>query len=105
MIGTILLFRDEGDRPHCEIALANGDRVSLALDARGLAVTQIVAAAPHARLLFRTTPDRVSSICAGMVGPKREADASPLRILAATVQRISSAAEVKAAFEAAVVRL
>ncbi len=95
MIGTILLLRDEGDRPHCEIALANGERVRLTLGADGLAVTQEV------KILFRAAPDIVAAICAALVGPKRETDASPLRILTATVQRIGSAAEVRAAFEAA----
>lgn len=99
MIGTILLFRDEGDRPHCEIALANGDRVALALGIDGLMVTR------RAELLFRASPKTVAAICAALMGPKRETGASPLRILAAAVQRIGSAAEVRAAFETAAAEL
>jgi hypothetical protein len=95
MLGTVLLFRDDGPRPHCEIVLGNGDRIQLVLDAQGLAVDQSL---PAARTLFRAPPKLVAQICAGLIGPKAQSDATPLRILAAVVQRIGSADDVRAAF-------
>lgn len=98
MVGTILLFRDDGSHPHCQIALDNGDRVQLVLDADGLAITRIAPTSEPKDILFRATPGTVAGICAGLVGPKRQSGASPLQILAATVQRIGSAAAVRSAF-------
>ena len=105
MAGTILLFRDDGSRPRCEIALENGDRVRLVLDADGLAITRIAPTSESNDILFHAAPATVAGICAGLVGPKRQSGASPLQILAATVQRIGSAAEVRSAFAEATTRL
>ena len=97
MTGTILFFRDDVERPHCEIALAGGERVSLALDRGGLVVAK-EGPAGAAKLLFRAPAELVSLICAGLVGPQRHSHASPLSLLAAMVVRIDTPAEVEAAF-------
>ncbi len=39
MTGTVLLFRDDGDRPLSQVALSNGDRIQLVLDGNGLAIS------------------------------------------------------------------
>jgi hypothetical protein len=101
MTGTVLLFRGGGEHPFCQIALAKGDRVQLALDGSGLLVSKLGPPGSPCEVLFRAQPTIVAAICAGLVGPKRQSDASPLRILAAVVQGIGTAAEVRAAFEAA----
>ncbi len=95
MLGTVLVYRDDGTRPHCEIVLGNGDRVQLVLDSKGLAIEQL---GPKNETLFQAPPKLVSQICAGLVGPKARSEGTPLRILAALVQRIGSAADVRAAF-------
>lgn len=105
MTGTMLVYRDDGVRPHCEIALSGGDRVQLALDAAGLVIERLAGDGRSAELLFKAPPKIVSRLCAGLVGPKERTEAPPLRILAATVQRIGTAADVKAAFKAAVASL
>jgi hypothetical protein len=102
MLGTVLAYRDDGTRPHCEIALGNGDRVQLALDSKGLVIERL---GPRIETLFQASPKVVSQICAGLVGPKGRSDASPLRILAAVIQRLGSAADVRAAFADGAARL
>ncbi len=105
MVGTILLYRDDGDRPHCEIALGNGDRIRLLLGRDGLVIVRIAPSAAQDEPLVRIAPAQVAKVCAGLVGPKGRSDASPLRILAAAAQRIGSAAEVRAAFAEAAAAL
>jgi hypothetical protein len=102
MVGTILLFRDDSSRPRCEIALDNGDRVQLILDADGLAIARMVPSGGANETIVRAAPEQVARICAGLVGPKERSAASPLRLLAAVVQRIGSAGEVRSAFAAAI---
>jgi len=99
--GTVLLFRDDGDHPLCQIALGNGDRVQLALDGNGLAVSRLGPPGPAVETLFRASAPLVAMICAGLVGPKRQTEASPLRLLAAVVQPIESAEAVRSAFHEA----
>jgi len=94
----VLVYRDDGDQPHCDIALANGERIRLALDTNGLVVVRLGLAGAGPELLFSGRPAVVAKICAGLVGPKTRSDATPLRILASAVVRIESAASVRAAF-------
>jgi len=105
MGAAVLVFRDDGDSPHCDIALANGDRVRLALDAGGLVVTRLGGAGEAPQLLFSGRPSVVAKICAGLGGPKARTEDSPLRILASAVVRIDSAASVHAAFHEAAASL
>jgi len=105
MTGTVTIFRDDGDQPLSQIVLGNGDRVQLALDGSGLIVTRLGPPGPVNEILFRAPAELVASICAGLVGPKRQSQASPLRLLTAIVQPIGSAAEVRAAFQEAVVSI
>jgi hypothetical protein len=98
VIGTVLVYRDDDSRPSCEIALGNGDRVQIALDAEGLTITHLAPAAERNEVLFRAPPPVVAQLCAGLVGAKGRSAAPPLRILAATVQRLDSARAVRAAF-------
>ena len=98
MTGTVLLFRDDGDQPLAQILLGNGDRVQLALKSDGLVVTRLGPPGPVVQPLFRASTETVARICAGLVGPKRQSDVSPLRLLTAIVQAIESAQEVRAAF-------
>jgi len=103
MTGTILQFHDGIETPTSEVRLANGDTVRLVLDGGGLVLSG--GPPPRADILFRAKPATVAAICAGLVGPKRDSQASPLRLLTAIVQAIGSAREVRAAFEDAAASL
>lgn len=101
MKGTVLIFRDDNDRPLAQIQLGNGDRVQLVLNGDGLVVTRLGPPGPTVEPLFRVHAESVARICAGLVGPKRQSDVSPLRLLTAIVQSIESAQAVQAAFREA----
>jgi hypothetical protein len=105
MTGTVLLFRDVDDHPLCQVALVNGDRVQLALDAGGLVVSRLGPPGPASEVLYRAPTELVAALCAGLVGPKRQTEASPLRILAVAVQAIESSEGVSAAFREAAASL
>ena len=61
-LGTIIVFRDDGERPHSELVLSGGDRVKLALDGNGLTVTDVGPADPA--VLFQADAETVAHICA-----------------------------------------
>jgi hypothetical protein len=98
MTGTVLLFRDDGDRPLSQVALSNGDRIQLVLDGNGLAISWLRPSDSATELIFQGPAPLVAALCAGLVGPKRQSSASPLRILTAAVQSLASAHAVRAAF-------
>ena len=99
-LGTILTFRDDGDRPQADVALRNGDRVRIVLDGGGMAVTQLTGSA-NSEILFETGPKIVAHICAGLVASPRTLEATPLRILTSAIVQLGSASEVRAVFESA----
>jgi hypothetical protein len=99
-IGTIIAFRDDGDRPHADVALRNGDRVRVVLDGGGMTVMQISGSADP-KILFEAGPEIVAHICAGLVASPRTLEATPLRILASAIVQLGSANEVRAAFGSA----
>lgn len=101
MTGTVLIFRDDGDQPLSLIVLSNGDRVQLVLNGYGLSVTRIGPPGQAIEVLFQASSETVAGLCAGLVGPKRQLNASPLRLLTAVVQPIGSADAVRAAFHEA----
>jgi hypothetical protein len=104
-VGTVLLFRDEEEAPRSQVALANGDLVQLVLDGKGLTLSRLGPSASETAILFQASAEIVSAICAGLLGPKRVSNASPLQILTAAVQRIGSADGARSAFEAAAAAL
>ena len=97
-LGTIIVFRDDGDRPYSELLLRNGDRVQLTLDGEGLMVT-LMDGPDNRRTLFQANSEVVAQICAGLVRPSNTLKATPLRILVSAVVQLESANEVRAAFE------
>ena len=96
-LGTIIVFRDDGERPQAELVLSVGDRVKLALDGNGLTVTHAGPADPA--VLFQAGPETVAHICAGLVSSPDSPKVSPLRILVSAVVQLESVSEVRAAFE------
>jgi hypothetical protein len=97
-LGTIIVFRDDGEHPRSELVLSGGDRVQLALDGEGLTVTHVDA--PHdPTILFQADSEAVAHICAGLVSPSNTLKATPLRILVSAIVQLGSASEVRAAFK------
>jgi len=95
-MGTVLTFRNGGDSPHSEIALANGERVRLQLDKYGLVITQDADA-----VLFKGDADLVTDMCMAFVGSKPASRATALELLTSIVTQLPSANHVREAFTAA----
>jgi hypothetical protein len=74
----------------------NGDRLILTLDRDGVAISRKDGSA-----VFAANARLVSQLCAGLVDRQPASAASPLQILLGAVVQLRSAADVKAAFEAA----
>ena len=96
--GTIIVFRDDSERPYSEVALGNGDRVLIALDHGGLTITQIVSP-DNRNILFQATPNTVSHICAGLVSSPNTSKATPLQVLVAAVVQLESSDDLRRAFQ------
>jgi hypothetical protein len=96
--GTVILFSDDDQRPRAEVALGNGDHVLLELDKGGLKIKQIDGS-EHPKILFEGDPKLVSHICAGLVESPKTIAATPLRILVSATVQLSSADEVRRAFQ------
>jgi hypothetical protein len=100
--GTVVHWSDDTEHARAEVVLCNGDRIELALDRDGLAITQSAGPSqPAALLLFEADPSLAASICAGLGNPKNTSTPAPLHILAAALVGLSSAEEVKHTFRKA----
>jgi hypothetical protein len=97
-LATIIAFRDGNDSPSAELMLRNGERIRLVLDGGGLTLT-LIRTANSPEVLFRSTPDVLSRLCAGLVASPNRIKATPLRILAAAIAQLGSAEDVRTAFE------
>jgi hypothetical protein len=94
--GTIIAYREDGERPHAEVALVNGDRIFVTLDRDGLAIAR-----QDGSVVFHANSRLVSQLCAGLVEGQLNPPATPLQILLAAVVQLGSADAATAAFEAA----
>jgi len=91
--GAILEFNDNESQPSARVALANGDHLYIGLDSGGLTIEK------DGTVLFKTDPDTVSKICAGL--DSSTATKTPLRILVGVILHLSSAEKVCEAFNQA----
>jgi hypothetical protein len=92
--GTIIGYRDDGERPRAEVVLLDGDRLFLTLGRDGLAISR-----SDGSVVFRAGSQVVSRLCAGLVDSRCAPSATPLQILLAAVVQLRSADAVRAAFE------
>ena len=100
-MGTVLVYRNDGERPTCEVALDDGDRVQVLLDRGGVVITRQALGARPEEILFTADPDATAAMCAALLGPVSAAHTTPLDILVAAVIQIPTARQVRAAFDAA----
>jgi len=97
---AILTYRNV-ERPSCEIALDNGDRVHLHLNHAGLVVQQIGLRDHPSDILFEADAAVVSDLCAALLGQLDAVKTTPLDVLIAVVSQIPSASQVRESFRAA----
>ena len=100
-MSTVLIYRNDGERPFCEIALNDGDRVQLQLDKMGLVIERQALGERPAEILFKGGVDLVAAMCVALLGPVAAKKTTPLDVLVSVVVQMGSAADVRAAFHAA----
>lgn len=96
-MGAITVLNDDFAAPYGEVALDGGDRLALSLDRNGLLIRNISDNA----VIYRANADTTSAICASLSSSRDPIRPSPLKILAALVSRMPTAAEVSRAFRSA----
>ncbi len=101
MPATVLTYRNDADNPHCEIALANGERVRMQIDKYGLVIEQQPAGEQTPALLFKGDADLVTDMCMAFVGSKPASRQTALELLTSIVTQLPSAQHVREAFVAA----
>ncbi len=100
-MGTVLTYRNNGERPFCEVALDNGDRVQLHLDKAGVMIERQALEGRPAEILFKGDPDLVTGMCVAFLGRTPTDNTTPLDLLISIVTQIPSAKEVREACRAA----
>ena len=100
-MATVLIYRNDGDRPFAEVALNSGDRVQLALDAGGVVIRCRRDAGAPAEILFAADAETMVIICAALHERTAAAPPPPLDRLLSIVMRLGAAADVRLAFQAA----
>jgi len=100
-MGTVLTFRNDGERPFCEIALDDGERIQMQLDKNGLVIERQAVGTKPAEVLFKGDADLVTDMCMAFTGDKPTSRKSALEILTAVVTQIPSGPKVRDAFKAA----
>lgn len=100
-MGAILVYRNDGDKPFCEIALDDGSRVQLHLDAAGLAIERQALDKQPIEVLFKGDADTVTDMCVALIGQAPSTRKTALDVLSSVVTQLPSAEHVRDAFTAA----
>lgn len=100
-MGTILVYRNDGEKPFCEIALDDGAHVQLRLDAAGLVIERQALDRRPAEILFQSDADTVTDMCRALMGPAPATRQTALEVLSSVVTQLPSADSVRDAFKAA----
>lgn len=97
-MATILTWRNDGTRPHCQMVLDGGDQVSITLAASGVVIARISHGERRGERLFRGDADLATRICLGLLAGKPPRGTTPLDILAVAVAGFATAEAVERAF-------
>ena len=100
-MGTVLVYRNDGERPTCEVALDDGDRVQLKIDKTGLLIERQAVGAAPAEVLFKGDAEAVTDMCMALLGSTPASRKTALELLASVVTQLPTAAHVREAFNAA----
>ena len=100
-MGTVLVYRNTGHEPYCEVALDNGDTVLVRLDERGATIERQAKNAGPSERLFQASPDVVTDLCLLLIGNAAAPKSTPLDLLVSIVSQMRSADDVRVAFKQA----
>jgi hypothetical protein len=95
---TVLVWRNDGSAPFCEMLLDRGERIAVSLTAAGATIERLPDSHGPREMLVRASPDDIAWICATLgVGRPDEV----LDVIVGIVERLGSAEQVREAFAAA----
>jgi hypothetical protein len=97
-MATLLRYRSYGGQPYCEVALENGDRVLVTLEAGGIIIKREARCNTAEELLFVGPVHLVADICTALLDGRPVLDTTVLDIFLAVVSQFRCAEDIRAAF-------
>ena len=95
---TLLRYRSYGGQPCCEVALDNGDRVLITVEAGGVSIKRLGRRHRGEEVLFLGPVHVVADICLALLDGRSASDATVLDIFLSVVSQFRSADDIRAAF-------
>jgi hypothetical protein len=99
-MATLLRYHSSSRQPFCEVALENGDRVLVKLEADGVSIKREARGDIPEEVLFLGSVDLATDICMALLERRRVSETTVLDSFLAVVSQFRSADDIKAAFKA-----
>ncbi len=100
-MSTIVTYRNEPHQKYCQVALDNGEQVTLRLDPSGMTIELLAGSSGPGAVLFHADAERATSIVKSLAEEGASDPARVLDLLLAAIMELGSAAKIKAGFAAA----
>ena len=97
-MATVLRYRSGGGQPFCEVALENGDRVLITMDAGGVTIKREARPGIPEEILFLGTVHLATEICLALLDGKPVSETTVLDLFLSIVSQFRSADDIRAAF-------
>jgi hypothetical protein len=97
-MATLLRYRGYGGQPFCEVALENGDRVRICVDAGGVTIKRETRLDRAEEILFIGTLHVVTEICLALLDGRPASETTVLDVFLSVVSRFRSGDDIRAAF-------
>ena len=97
-MATLLRYRSYGGQPFCEVALENGDRVRVMLEAGGVTIKREPRPGIPEEVLFLGPVHLATEICVAMLDGKAASETSVLDVFLSIVSQFRSADDIRACF-------
>jgi len=97
-MATVLRYRNDGGQPFCEVALENGDRVLIMVEAGGVIIKREARLYISEEVLFLGTVHLATEICLALLDGRPASETTVLDIFLAIVSQFRSADDIRAAF-------
>lgn len=97
-MATLLRYRSYGGQPFCEVALGNGDRVRVMVEAGGVTIKREARPGIPEEILFLGPVHLATEICVAMLDGKAASETSVLDVFLSIVSQFRSADDIRACF-------
>ena len=97
-MATLMRYRSYGDQPYCEVALENGDRVLITVEAAGVTIKRLPRRDAAEEILFIGCVHLVTDICMALLDGRPASETTVLDVFLSVVRQFRSADDIRAAF-------